>query len=277
MARTSVILTNALRNEAAYRQTRWAAGFLLKPTRGGYTTKRDATFVGVYVLRGNGQFTDGDGHTHDVCAGAFCQHHMRQTYTLKPNYDGQWAEAFMLADGALYEALVNIGSIDADRPVLQPGVDAALVERFERVITDLQQLPDSDLPLIAVRMHEILAHIHRLDRKRKSGPPHTRLIDAACEALAEDFEQRIPLPQLAEELGIGYERFRKVFTEQLGMSPGEYRIRRRIDRARELIVQDGLSNKELAYALGYPDPFTFSKQFRRVVGESPAAFRKRMV
>ena len=79
---------------------------------------------------------------------------------------------------------------------------------------------------------------------------------------------------LSARLGLGYERFRKVFRQRVGMSPGEYRIRRRIDRARALIAQHRLSNTQVAHALGYRDPFTFSKQFKQVVGVSPGAFRR---
>jgi AraC-like DNA-binding protein len=75
-------------------------------------------------------------------------------------------------------------------------------------------------------------------------------------------------------MGLSYERFRKIFRQRQGLSPGDYRIRRRIDQAKALITQHRLSNKEIAYALGYADPFTFSKQFKQVVGMSPAVFRK---
>ncbi len=286
MARRRSSLGRAFRNEAAYRAigradrpARWAVGFILKPTGGAYAARHAHEYTGVYVLRGSGRFVE-EGPTrreHRVSGGAFCQHVPGRTYSLLPDFDGRWAEAYIVMDGTLYKALAAIGLVSLRRSVLHPGVDAGLVERFERILTDLQQRPDDELPTTAVRFHDLLAQVHRLDREGRADDPHTRLIAAACRTLGDQSGRRMPLPELAEQLGVGYERFRKVFTERMGLSPGEYRIRRRIDRARELIVQEQMSNKELAYALGYPDPFTFSKQFRRVVGESPAAFRRRMI
>jgi len=100
------------------------------------------------------------------------------------------------------------------------------------------------------------------------------VIESACVALSRDLDKRLDTATLAASYGLSYERFRKIFRERTGISPGEYRIRRRIDRARVLIAQDRLSNKEVAYQLGYADPFTFSKQFKQVVGVSPELFRR---
>ena len=46
------------------------------------------------------------------------------------------------------------------------------------------------------------------------------------------------------------------------------------DRAQALIWQHRLSNKQIAYELGYPDPFTFSKQFHQVTGRWPEEYRR---
>ena len=73
---------------------------------------------------------------------------------------------------------------------------------------------------------------------------------------------------------MSYERFRKVFRARMGVSPAAYRIRRRIDRARELLV-GGVSVSRVADELGYANPFIFSAQFKRLVGASPRAFQRR--
>ena len=75
---------------------------------------------------------------------------------------------------------------------------------------------------------------------------------------------------------MSYERFRKVFKERVGMSPGDYRIRRRVELACRLLVQERIPAKQVAYDLGYADEYCFSKQFRKFIGVSPDAFRKGM-
>jgi AraC-like DNA-binding protein len=284
MPTTPTWLTAALRNQTTYRTVgpedrsrRWACGFILKPTAShAYADRQINEYAAVYVLRGKGQFVDDLGQSHRVQAGCFLEHHPQRTYSLIQDDDGQWAEVYITFDNNLYQAMRLIG-IDIRGPrVLQPGLSPVLLEQFEQIHRDLRQTGDSDLDLLAVRLLELLATAHRLDRRHREDDPQTQMIDQACRLLSRDLGRRRNLPRIAQELGVSYERLRKLFTGKMGLSPGEYRIRRRIDRARELIVQERMSNKQVAYALGYSDPFTFSKQFKAVVGESPTQFRRRM-
>ena len=51
-------------------------------------------------------------------------------------------------------------------------------------------------------------------------------------------------------------------------------MRRRIDRARELLLDPAISVSEVARAVGFGDPFLFSARFRAHTGTSPSAFRR---
>jgi AraC-like DNA-binding protein len=46
-------------------------------------------------------------------------------------------------------------------------------------------------------------------------------------------------------------------------------------RARELLQLSSRTLKEMAWELGYDDPNAFARAFRRTVGMSPAAYRRR--
>ena len=53
---------------------------------------------------------------------------------------------------------------------------------------------------------------------------------------------------------------------------GAYRflLRLRMNRAAELLIDDGLMVKEVADKLGFPDAFTFSRAFKRIHGVPPS-------
>jgi transcriptional regulator GlxA family with amidase domain len=80
--------------------------------------------------------------------------------------------------------------------------------------------------------------------------------------------------EVAEAMGMGYENFRKQFTKHMGVSPGRYRERLRVERAKLLLRGKRLGNKELAEILGYCDEAHFSKAFKRLAGVSPRAYSK---
>lgn len=251
------------------------AGIIMKPTvEGGYRDRLMADYVAVYVLRGKGVYVDEAGVATRVDAGCFIQMPAGRKHTVEHDPDGQWAECWLTLDGRFCDELARLGAIDLSRRVLRPGVDLELVDRFERLLHDLNHAPDAALGGTLSRAHELLAYAFDADARRRAPHPHAAMVDTACATLGRDFDQRPDVAALAASLGLSYERFRKVFRDRVGVSPGEYRIRRRIDRARVLIAQERMSNKEVAYALGYPDPFAFSKQFKQVVGVSPEVFRR---
>jgi AraC-like DNA-binding protein len=59
------------------------------------------------------------------------------------------------------------------------------------------------------------------------------------------------------------------------MTPVEYCRRVRIARARELLEEGDTSQKEITESLGYKDVASFARAFRKAVGSTPGAYRKR--
>lgn len=65
----------------------------------------------------------------------------------------------------------------------------------------------------------------------------------------------------------------RVFKQVTGSLPRDFIIQVRIDRAKQLLRESSLSIGEIADALGYPDVFFFSRQFKNRSGLSPTHFR----
>jgi AraC family transcriptional regulator of arabinose operon len=278
---TTALPRRVFRQEAVYRTPAGrevgvhGCGFVVKPTSvGSYLQRRMVDYVAVYVVRGSGTFVDSTGVATRVDAGDFIQMPAGLPHSVVQDPNGQWAECWLTLDGRFCEELGRLGSIDLSRQVIRPGVDMELIERFERILADLTHAPDTALAHTLARAHDLLSYAHELDHRRRAPHPHADMIDSACAALGRDLAKRLDVAALAAAQGLSYERFRKVFRARVGVSPGEYRIRRRIDRARVLIAQERMTNAQAAYALGYPDPFSFSKQFKQVVGVSPNTFRR---
>ncbi len=281
MARAA-LPSRLLRSEAVYRSSVKGAGagqidcgFILKPhANAGYVDRVVPRYVGIFVLRGSGVFTDWEGVAHPVEAGCYIHHPPGRKHSVVPASDGRWAEFFFQMPAAFWRVLSDLGSLPRQNRVLEPGLDAGLIDRFERLLSDARHAAEPDASLALARVHELLVTAYRLDAvRREHVDAHARALDEARAQLAANLDLDISLPAIASKMDLSYERFRKLFKQRFGAPPGEYRIRRRIDRARQMIAETRLSNKQVAYALGYPDPFTFSKQFKKYAGMSPATFR----
>jgi AraC-like DNA-binding protein len=68
--------------------------------------------------------------------------------------------------------------------------------------------------------------------------------------------------------------FNVAFRKSVGDSPHQYIIRRRIERAQGLMLSTDLSLSEIAAQCGLADQAHLTRLFRKVAGESPAAWRR---
>ncbi len=99
-------------------------------------------------------------------------------------------------------------------------------------------------------------------------------IGVALRAVHADVSHSWSLTELATISHMSRSAFAEAFKSQVGVPPLEYVIRWRMSLARDALAHDTASISELARATGYLSESAFSTAFRRVVGSSPAQFRK---
>jgi transcriptional regulator GlxA family with amidase domain len=66
----------------------------------------------------------------------------------------------------------------------------------------------------------------------------------------------------------------RAFKQHMGCSIGEYARQSRISRARTLLVASTLSLVDIAAECGFADQAHFSREFKRLAGSTPLAFRR---
>ncbi len=79
---------------------------------------------------------------------------------------------------------------------------------------------------------------------------------------------------LAKELSISQFHFIRLFKEQTGHSPQQYRTLMLLEKSKQLLSDTTLNINEIAYMLGLNDPLYFSRVFKKYTGLSPREFRK---
>jgi AraC family transcriptional regulator len=90
--------------------------------------------------------------------------------------------------------------------------------------------------------------------------------------IEEHIDDNIPAELLADMIGLSPKYFYTYFKNNIGLTPQDYMNRMKMSRARELLIERKLTVKEIAYQLGFSDPYTFSKIFKRFHKISPSKF-----
>jgi len=108
--------------------------------------------------------------------------------------------------------------------------------------------------------------------------PGPRLTAWQRRRVLEHMEANLAQPLRNRELGalVGYSEFHfaVAFRNALGAPPHEYLIRQRIERAQQLMLSSDLPLCQIAAECGLADQSHLSRLFRRLVGETPAAWRR---
>jgi AraC family transcriptional regulator, arabinose operon regulatory protein len=249
-----------------------SCGFLNKST----TSDINVVFEyygALLVLSGEGMHVDSDGCESRLYPGCFVQRIPQKLHSTYVHPDGNWLEFFICFGKDIFLALSNINVLNNKQDVLYPGVNPVIFREFTDFMNELKNAPEENLPLLLIKAQKIILDIYQMHHKGETNDENREVIRQACLLLGQNPPVQSSVHDICRELGIGYESFRKLFKNQVGISPCNYMISSRINRAKSLLIESNKSIKEIAADLGFSDSFSFSKQFKMYVGKSPRSFR----
>uniref|UniRef100_A0A832H4N3 AraC family transcriptional regulator n=1 Tax=Oscillatoriales cyanobacterium SpSt-402 TaxID=2282168 RepID=A0A832H4N3_9CYAN len=89
----------------------------------------------------------------------------------------------------------------------------------------------------------------------------------------DHLHQEIKLADLAALLGISQFHFCHLFKQSTAITPYQYLLQQRIERAKQLLKQTELSIMDIALSCGFSSHSHLSKQFRQLTGTTPRMYR----
>jgi len=101
------------------------------------------------------------------------------------------------------------------------------------------------------------------------------LVGLIKEYIHTHYKEPIDLNILAENMGFSPSYLTKIFSKYEDITPSKYIRNYRINIAKQMLTLDSNLDK-VAEAVGYTDPFHFSKSFKQTVGMSPSEYRKNL-
>lgn len=91
--------------------------------------------------------------------------------------------------------------------------------------------------------------------------------------IESDLSEDLSLKVLASAAGLSEYHFLRLFKQSTGLTPHQYVISQRIERAKELLQKTQMTVTEIAYLLGFSTPAHFTHHFRRKTGITPREMR----
>ena len=99
-------------------------------------------------------------------------------------------------------------------------------------------------------------------------------LKSAIDYIRSHLDAQLSLENIAAELNLSHYYFCALFKQSMGISPWQYVIRQRVERAKELLKNRDLSISEVAFSCGFSNQSHLNKHFRSATGIAPGTYRR---
>ncbi|WP_448635152.1 AraC family transcriptional regulator [Pedobacter panaciterrae] len=99
--------------------------------------------------------------------------------------------------------------------------------------------------------------------------------DKAIEFMKNNIAAKLSVRDIASQFSYSASHFQNLFRTRTGISPMDYFIHLKMQRACQLLAFSDLRVKEIAISVGYPDAFYFSRIFHKIMGASPIEYKNK--
>ncbi len=242
----------------------------------GVAAEEATDYAMMYVIAGRGRVRRAGTRWRKIDRGTVVQFVPGYVYDVEFDADAKVKLAEVHLPMAAWEMLAAADPVLEFVTSFALGLQVSIVRRFEALVDKMNSVENDVLPLqVLSEAVQLVVSLHARAVASGSIQGAELAISKACRRLSANPCDRVRIPDLAKELGVGHTQFRMAFKEMVGIPPGDYQIRRRIDLARQVMRETpGISVSELVEQLGYPDIHSFSKQFKQVAGMTPSAYAK---
>lgn len=229
----------------------------------------------VYITDRGGSFESRKAGVQTIDAGDLFLLFPGEWHRYQPNASTGWDENWIGFNGSYADQLMS-RFFPVDQPILRVGHNEELLRLVRSVAQLMQTTPLGYRQMMAGNTIAALARARSLMmRKHAPDKHHEHKIHQACTFLLEHAIDTVDLKALAKKLGFSYSRFRAVFKEQTGMSPRQYQLEIRINRAKDLLTQSDHTVSAISDRLGFCSIYYFSRLFKQRTGLTPSSYRKR--
>lgn len=229
----------------------------------------------LYLTEGEGTFQSAHQRETRIKEGDLFLLFPGEWHSYHPDPKTGWKSYWIGFKGRNMDDRVRAGFLSPTKPIYHVGFSDDIVHLYKDAYETAIREAAYSQQVLAGLVNHIIGVMYSLERNielnRNQG--HVDMVNRARLRIRENLESSLTIQQVAEDLGVSYSNFRKLFKEYTGISPATYQQDLRLQRAKELLSTTDMSVKEIAYRLNFESPDYFSAKFKAKTGRRPSELR----
>ena len=232
----------------------------------------------LYLTEGEGIFQSANQKPTRIKEGDLFLLFPGEWHTYHPLPHKGWKSYWIGFKGRNVDDRVRAGFLSPTKPIYHVGFSSEIVHLYDEAFGKAKEEAAYSQQTLAGIVNHLVGLMYSLERNiiLNKDYNYADIMNRARLRIRESLESNLTIQKIAEELGIGYSNFRKLFKEYTGVAPAMYQQELRLQRAKEMLSTTNISIKEIAYRLNFDSPDYFSAKFKIKTGRKPSDFRREM-
>lgn len=224
-----------------------------------------------YVMSGEGTFRV-DTRTYNLRAGQLFIIYPSQAVSYSADEYDPWEYAWVGFNGIEAERLLQMTDFSRENPVISYN-DSTRLRNHLLDIYNSSGSADFNESKMTGHLYLFLSTLISIsESSKRSSYQNPAYIEKALKFIQYNYSNNISVEDIAANVGLSRSHLHRIFVQNLSVSPNEFLIKFRINKACSLLKNSGLSINSIANSVGFNDPLYFSRVFKKVKGTPPSQY-----
>ncbi len=230
----------------------------------------------IYITSGQGVFESERYKQTIVKAGTLIILFPNERHRYKPDSHTGWDEYWVGVKGIIIDNLQATRYLRPEAPCMYIGFNDNVFNIYNCIIEQTKKEKPGYQPLVSGAVFYLIGLCHAFVKQNDAeNKDEVNIINKAKLLFRSNISAVYSVEQAAMELNVSYSRFRKLFKNYTGLSPGQFYLQLKIEKGKDLLINGNILIKEISEELNFESSFYFSRIFKEKTGLSPTEYRIR--
>ncbi len=226
----------------------------------------------IYITSGAGTYVV-EEKTYKIRPGSIMLIFPGVKHSYKPDLKTGWTEYWIGFSGPYPENLYKTNVITPTKSHFELGLHDTILYIYNKIFDQIREQKPGFQIRCGADTISLLAEIISLSRNQDLKSGNEEVVENIKFILEENLYKNLDINSISEKMSMSKPQLNTIFKSYTGMSPYQYFLNIKINKAKEWLDLDTYPVKEIALNLSFSDPLYFTRLFTKKTGVSPSKWR----